>query len=389
MFNPINLSSNYINEVIKNGFRTSKNKFFNNLLVKKFCEKIGVKYGVTVNSGTSGLHAALLSLELNKDDEVIIPSITMSAVAYAVLLAGAKPIFADIDNETLNIDLESIKNKISEKTKAIICVSLFGLPIDYTKLMKIIRKKKKIYLIEDNAECIFAKHKNKYAGSYGDFSVFSFQSSKTLTCGEGGIVVCKSKNLYIKLKMYSNLGYYINKNSYKRNRLNLQNTSFQRHKILGFNYRLSEIGAAIVLAQLKNSNKIVNFRKKSGEAFSKLLSNYNFAKTQKIIKENTHSYWAFPIIFKKKIYYDYFQKNFAKNGGDYFYGCWLPPYKEKFYKDLKLPRPFCNNAESLQKRILQLKTNYYDKKTLNLQVKALKAVLEKINNKIKSNNNFI
>lgn len=144
MFNPINLSPNHINEVIKNGFRTSKNKFFNNLLIKKFCEKIGVKYGVTVNSGTSGLHAALLSLELNKDDEVIIPSITMSAVAYAVLLAGAKPIFADIDNETLNIDLEFIKNKISKKTKAIICVSLFGLPIDYTKLIKIIRKKKNL-----------------------------------------------------------------------------------------------------------------------------------------------------------------------------------------------------------------------------------------------------
>jgi perosamine synthetase len=391
MFNPVKLGFKNIKEVIKNGFRTSKNKYFNNLLIKKFCKKIGVAYGITVNSGTSGLHVALLSLELKKDDEVIIPAITMSAVAYAVLLAGAKPIFADIDKETLNIDLESIKNKISNKTKVIICVSLFGLPVDYTKLIRIIRKeRKKIYLIEDNAECVFAKHKNKYAGSYGDFSVFSFQSSKTLTCGEGGIVLCKDKDLYVKSKMYSNLGYYTNKNSYNKNRLNLQNTSFQRHKLLGFNYRLSEIGAAIVHAQLKNSNKIVNFRKKSGEVFLKLLSNYNFVKTQKIIEENTHSYWAFPIIFKKKIYYDYFQKNFIKNGGDYFYGCWLPPYKEKFYKDLKLTRPSCKNAESLQKRILQLKTNYYDKKTLNLQAKALKAVLEKINNKIKSNdNNFI
>jgi hypothetical protein len=223
MFNPAKLSSKYVDVVLKNGFRTSRNKFFNNLLIKTFCKKIGVNYGVTVSSGTAGLHVALMSLGLKKNDEVIMPSITMSAVAYAILLSGAKPVFADIDKETLNIDFESVKKKINSKTKAIICVSLFGLPPDYTELLKIIsRQNKKIYLIEDNAECMFAKHKNKFAGSYGDFAVFSFQSSKILTCGEGGILVTKNKELYIKSKMYSNLGYYINQNSYNKNRINLK-----------------------------------------------------------------------------------------------------------------------------------------------------------------------
>ena len=95
MFNPVKLSTRYINTVINNGFRTSKNKQFNSLLIQKFCKKIGVKYGVTVSSGTAGLHVALLSLELKKNDEVIMPSITMSAVLYSILLCGAKPVFAD------------------------------------------------------------------------------------------------------------------------------------------------------------------------------------------------------------------------------------------------------------------------------------------------------
>ena len=132
MFNPIQYSSKYVKSVMNNGFRTSKNKNFNSLLIKNFCKKIGVRYGVTVSSGTAGLHVALLSLELKKNDEVIMPAITMSAVLYAILLAGAKPIFADVDEETMCISLESIKSKITSKTKAIVCVSLYGLPPDFT-----------------------------------------------------------------------------------------------------------------------------------------------------------------------------------------------------------------------------------------------------------------
>ena len=138
MFNPIKQSTKYINKVIENGFRTSKNKNFNNLLIKSFCKKVGVKYGVTISSGTAALHTALLSLELKKGDEVIMPAITMSAVAYSIILVGAKPIFADVDINTMNIDPNSVKQKITDKTRAIICVSLYGLPPNYTKLKDII-----------------------------------------------------------------------------------------------------------------------------------------------------------------------------------------------------------------------------------------------------------
>ncbi len=382
MFNPIKQSTKYINKVIENGFRTSKNKNFNNLLIKSFCKKVGVKYGVTISSGTAALHTALLSLELKKGDEVIMPAITMSAVAYSIILVGAKPIFADVDINTMNIDPNSVKQKITDKTRAIICVSLYGLPPNYTKLKDIIKKnKKKIFLVEDNAECLFAKHNRKFAGSFGDFSMFSFQSSKTITCGEGGILLTNNKKLYLKAKMYSNLGYYINNNTYQKNRLMLQGTDFKRHQLLGFNYRLSELGAAAVLGQLEGSEKIIQYRIKSGVKFNDIVKNYDFIKSQLVESHNTHSYWAFSIVFKNTNYFNLFKNIFVKHGGDFFYGCWLPPYKEEFYKKLKFNKQTCKNAESIQKRTVQLKTNYYNNKDLTKQLIALKKTLHDIETK--------
>lgn len=379
MFNPIRLSSKYINKVLSDGFRTSSNKNFNIALINEFCKKIGVKYGITLSSGTSALHVALLGLNLKKNDEVIMPSITMSAVAYAIILAGGKPIFADVDKDTLNIDPKSVESKINKKTKAIISVALFGLPPNYTELKKIISKNKnKIFLIEDNAECVFAMHNGKYAGSFGDMSTFSFQSSKTLTCGEGGILLTNNKKLYLTCKMKSNLGYYINNHTYKKNRLNLQRTNFKRHEILGFNYRLSELGAATVYGQIKKSAKIIKFRLEAGEKFKKIIINYTFVTTQKIAKNTNHSYWAFPLIFKKKNYCDLFTKLFNKNGGDFYYGCWMLPYKEKFYKDLKFYKPKCKNAESIQERTIQLKTNYFNSRELKKQTEILDKTLKQI-----------
>ena len=384
MFNPIKFSTKYINTVINNGFRTSKNKQFNSILVKNFCKKIGTKYGVTVSSGTAGLHVALLSLELKKNDEVIMPAITMSAVLYSIILCGAKPVFADINEDTMCISTDSIKSKITKNTKAIVSVSLFGLPPKLSEIKSIIKKtKKKMYLIEDNAESLLAKHKNKSVGNFGDFSMFSFQASKMLTCGEGGILVSNNKALYERSKIYSNLGYFLKNGSYKKIREDLQNTNFKRHKLLGLNYRLSELGAATVLGQLNNVNKILNFRKKAGNRFKNLIQNYKFVKTQKIEKNNTHSYWTFALIFDSKKIYSLFKKYFNKNGGDYFYGCWLPPYREDFYKRSRRNGKIeCKIAEKLQKRTIQLKTNYYSELDLEKQIKAIKTTLDKISKQI-------
>ena len=313
MPNLIKYSTKYINQAVDNQFRTSKNRHFNNLLINEFCNKINVKYGVTVSSGTAGLHTTLLSLELKKNDEVILPAITMSAVAYSILLSGAKPIFADIDENSLNIDPTSVEKRITKNTKAIICVSLYGLPPDYTTLKKIIKKyKKKIYLIEDNAECVMGSYKKKIAGSFGDFSIFSFQSSKVLTCGEGGMIVTNDKRLWAKAKVYSNLGYYISKKTYEQIRINLQNTNFKRHKVLGYKYTLSDLSAAVVYGQLKKINLLCKIRNDCAKEYKKIINKFSFIKTQEYSQSYKHGYWAFSLLFNNKKYYEFFKNNFVK-----------------------------------------------------------------------------
>ena len=385
MPNLIKYSTKYINQAVDNQFRTSKNRHFNNLLINEFCNKINVKYGVTVSSGTAGLHTTLLSLELKKNDEVIMPAITMSAVAYSILLSGAKPIFADIDENSLNIDPTSVEKRITKNTKAIICVSLYGLPPNYTALKKIIKNyKKKIYLIEDNAECVMGSYKKKIAGSFGDFSIFSFQSSKVLTCGEGGIIVTNDKRLWEKAKVYSNLGYYISKKTYEQIRINLQNTNFKRHKVLGYKYSLSDLSAAVVYGQLKKINLLCKIRNDCAKEYKKKINKFSFIKTQEYSQSYKHGYWAFSLLFNNKKYYEFFKKQFRKNGGDFFYACWRLAYQEEFYKKLKIKYKKCEKAENIQQRLIQLKTNYSDRNDLLKQCKALEKTLSQIKNKYKN-----
>ena len=385
MLNLIKYSTKYINQAVNNQFRTSKNKHFNNLLTKEFCKKINVKYGVTVSSGTAGLHTALLSLELKKNDEIIMPAITMSAVAYSILLSGAKPIFADIEEDSLNIDPTSVEKKITKNTKAIICVSLYGLPPNYAALKKIIKKyKKKIFLIEDNAECVMGSYKKKIAGSFGDFSMFSFQSSKVLTCGEGGIIVTNDKRLWEKAKVYSNLGYYVMKKTYVQRRINLQNTNFKRHKVLGYKYSLSDLSAAVVYGQLKKLNLLCRIRNNCAKEYKKIINKFSFIKTQEYSQSYKHGYWAFSVLFSNKKYYEFFKKKFRKNGGDFFYACWRLSYQEEFYKKLRIKYKKCKKAENIQQRLIQLKTNYSDRNDLLKQCKVLEKTFSQIKDKYKN-----
>jgi len=385
MPNLIKYSTKYIKQAVNNQFRTSKNRYFNNLLTTKFCKKINVKYGVTVSSGTAGLHTILLSLELKKNDEVIMPAITMSAVAYSILLSGAKPIFVDIDENSLNIDPTSVEKRITKNTKAIICVSLYGLPPNYTALKKIIKNyKKKIYLIEDNAECVIGSYKKQIAGSFGDFSMFSFQSSKVLTCGEGGIIVTNDKRLWEKAKVYSNLGYYVMKKTYVQRRINLQNTNFKRHKVLGYKYSLSDLSAAVVYGQLKKLNLLCRIRNNCAKEYKKIINKFSFIKTQEYSQSYKHGYWAFSVLFSNKKYYEFFKKKFRKNGGDFFYACWRLSYQEEFYKKLRIKYKKCKKAENIQQRLIQLKTNYSDRNDLLKQCKVLEKTFSQIKDKYKN-----
>ena len=380
MDNQFSTSKKYIDQVLRDKFRTSRNKNFNTRVIKLFCQKIGVKYGITVNSGTSGLHSALLSLNLNKNDEVLMPAITMSAVAYSIILSGAKPVFVDIDKDTLNIDIKDLQKKISNKTKALICVALFGLMPNYGLIKKIIKKsKKKIFIIEDNAECMIGKYGKKFAGNHGDFAMFSFQASKTISSGEGGIIVTNNKKLWNNAKLASNLGYKSRNLNYINLRKKLSGTNFSRHVSLGFNYRLSELNAALIYGQLKQLKNILLKRKTNAEKFLKVIKKYqDIIFTQKIDKNISHAFWTVPIVFKNYENLKKFEKLWFRHRGDFYYGCWKIPYQEDFFKKLGISHNKCHTAESIQRRTIQLNTNYDKKSELKKQLNILNKVLKKL-----------
>ncbi len=208
--------------------------------VKKFEENIsayvGQRNGIAVSSGTAALHCALHSLNLSPGDEVITTPFTFIATINAILFCGAKPIFVDIDEETYNINPKLIENKITAKTKAIIAVDLFGQTCDYEQIQKI-AKEKNLIIIEDACQSIGAEYQGKKAGSLGDISVFSFYATKNITCGEGGMLVTNNANFAQKTREFRNHG---QKEGERYNYLSL-----------GYNYRMTEIQAALGVEQLK------------------------------------------------------------------------------------------------------------------------------------------
>lgn len=216
--------------------------YYNNKFERTFKKFIGSKYSIATSSCTGATHIVLKAMNLKKNDEVILPDITWFSCASAIDYLGAKPIFVDIDPDTLCIDPKEIERKITKKTKAILMVHLYGAVCDIQRINKI-AKKNKIFLIEDCAESLGSKYKNKLTGTFGDVSVFSFHGSKTITTGgEGGAITTNNKTLYKKMFKISNHG----KNSKK--------VFFQDE--VGFKYKMSTIQCAMGISQIKKVNKL-------------------------------------------------------------------------------------------------------------------------------------
>lgn len=369
-----NLEKRFVQNVLDSQFSASKSTNYNELLQKIVCKKFKCKYAIPLANGTAGLHVALLSLNIKKGDEVIVPSLTMSSTAISVILAGGVPKFADIDPNTLTIDPKSIKKLINSKTRGLITVSVYGLMPKFSEIKQIVRSKN-IFLIEDNAECFLGKDEKKFDGAYGDFSMYSFQSSKHITCGNGGILTTNNKKLMTRAKEISNLGYPLGrKKSFKR--VNIQDPNFSRHVTLGLNYRLPELCAAVAYAQMKRINELVNARITAAKSFINILKNYDFIKLQHVPKKYKHTYWSCAFVLDVKSEKDWykFKAIFNKNKGDFFYSAWKPAYLEPFFTKYKVKHN-CPVAEYSQKRIIQLKTNYWDTSQLKRQVKILEQTL--------------
>lgn len=366
------IEKSYILDVLKHEFSTSYNSTYNNLLEKKFAKKVCCDYAMGHINGTATMHTALAALGVKAGDEVIVPPLTMSSTSLAVLQNGSIPVYADVDKDTFNIRADAIEKVITPKTKAVITVSLYGLPPEYEKIIEIC-KKHNLYLVEDNAECFLGTYKGKVVGQFGDFSSFSFQASKHLTCGEGGMLVCRDLDLANKARQFNTLGYAgVSATKGKISRNDIQDPNYSRHVAFGFNYRMSELQAAIALGQLERAEELVNQRIKVAELFDNVVTGCDFLNSQKTPTNCTNSYWAYSMVLKtdnpETDWYK-FRDLFQKNGGDGYYAAWKLSYNEPYFHTVvqnsegvwqKYEKDLCPNAEYLQPRMIQLKTNYWD-----------------------------
>jgi perosamine synthetase len=385
------LERKYVLDVLDSQFKTSQGAVYMEKFENAFLEKFKSKFAISHVNGTATMHSALEAAGIGHRDEVIVPPLTMSATSLAVLHANATPIFADIDLDTFVIDVGSIEEKISERTKAIIPVALYGLSPDMDPIMEI-AKKFDLLVIEDNAQAFFSYYKNRLVGTLGHAASFSFQSSKHLTSGEGGIITTNDEALAIGIRKVSGLGYKnIGAKKARISKDEIQHPSFERHDHVGWNYRMSELNCAVALAQVERAEELIGLRKKAGSIFEEVVDGYDWFKSQVIPEDYKSSYWAFSC----KLNIDYlswntFRKEYLKRGGDKYYGAWQLTYNEPLFRDrLFLQRSgliqanydknLCPNAEIIQPRIKQFKTNYLEDGAVEKQAEILKSTLEYFN----------
>ena len=318
------LSSNdikYLNKTLKEGWISSDGpdvKKFEN----SFSKKINRKYSIAVSSGTAALEIALKSLNLKKGDEVIIPNFTIISNALAVIKQNAKPVLIDCDLKTWNIKIEDIKKKITRKTKAIIITHIYSFSNDMDKIIKIC-KKYRIHLIEDAAEVLGLKYKKKMCGSFGVISTFSFYANKQLTTGEGGMISTNNFNLYKKCLSLRNLCFG------EKIRFN--------HNDIGWNYRLTNIQAALGISQLNKLDWVVKRKIFVGNYYYKKLSkNKNIYMTPPNISHSKNIYWVVGILIKnKKILASKIIKKLNSHGIGARPFFW-PMHEQEVFKKMKL-----------------------------------------------------
>ena len=356
----------------------------------KFCELSGAKYSIAVNSATSGLHAALVAAEVGPGDEVIQPALTVIMNSLVTIACGATPVFVDINPNTWNIDADSIRKKITPKTKAIMAVSLFGLPLDIEPIMQL-AKEFNLIVIDDSAETITGNHKGKFPGTHADMAVYSFENKKHMSSGsEGGMVITSNPDLAKKVRKFSGIGYKNLTASAGRTSLassEFQNPEYERHDVLGLNYRMNAITAAIGLAQLERIEFLVNRRISIGEMFTEAVMDCEYFVPQGHLENTTHTFYTFGVRYLghklRGISWKDFYNRYTSKGGNGFYSAWVNPYLEPVLKGKKMGSQIFDNglcpiAEEYQKTIMLFKTNQRNPEEAKKDVKILKDLIIEI-----------
>ncbi len=328
----------FVNQALKTNWISSEGPFVKKFEIN-FSKYNKKKYGVAVSNGTAALEIAIKSLNLKKNSEVIIPSFSIISTVNAVIKNNLKPILVDCDLDTWNMNINKTLKKITRKTRAIIITHIYGLPVDMRKIIEV-AKKRKITIIEDAAEVIGLKYNKKICGSFGDISTFSFYANKHITTGEGGMICTNNKKYFEKCKSLRNLSF--------------SKSYFNRfdHDDIGWNYRMSNLQAALGCGQLRNISWIINRKRQIGNRyFDKLKDNKNIILQKNKTKYSKNIYWVFGVLLKKnnkfsrdKVMEKLYQLNIDTR--PFF----LSMNKQKIFKKLKIfKRVKMPNAENLSK----------------------------------------
>lgn len=371
------LERQYVNEVLDTDFRSSSGSTMMRRLEQAFSQRYGMSYGISFVNGTTTMHAALEAMGIGEGDEVIVPPLTMSATTFAVLQANATPVFADVDERTFQIDPQSIRSRITANTKAIITVALYGLSPDMDPIMEVAREFG-VKVIEDNAECFLGEYKGRLVGAIGDCSSFSFQSTKHLTSGEGGMILTNDLQLAENIRKVQSLGYAgVSATKGKITKLDIQSPDYSRHVTMGWNYRMPELCCAVALAQTERMDELVGQRIAAARLFSEAAAPFQDWFTEQYTgPEYVNSYWTWVAVLKRDdLTWHSLRDALIRNGCDGIYAAWKLTYMEPMFTSLNLLNRekyispanlasyapgLCPVAEWLQPRLFQFKTNYWD-----------------------------
>lgn len=343
-----------VTEVLKSDFLTCGPKIGE--LEEKLCRLTGAKYAVVCSNGTAALHIACQAAGIGEGDELITTPITFAASANCALYCGAKPVFADINEETYNIDPASVKEKMTERTKAVVAVDFTGQAVELDELLALCHERGAV-LIEDGAHSIGTTYKGRAVGSVADMTTFSFHPVKTVTGGEGGAVLTNSEAYYKKLLLYRAHGITRDPAQLKRES---DGPWYYEQIALGMNYRMTDMQAALIISQLDKIERFSRRRKEIVEMYNEAFSQMPELFVQREIPESDTT---------RHLYILRIRPEKLAIGRKEFFDCmaaeniccnvhYIPVYRHPYYEALGYPKGLCPRAEKLYEEILSLPLYY-------------------------------
>jgi perosamine synthetase len=372
----------YLDDVLSHGFGASESGSMNEKLERKFSELHNKKFAIAANSGTSTLHMALHSFGIGPGDEVIVPALSVAMCGFVVAHCGANIVYADILPDTFLIDPADIKKKITDRTRAIMPVHMYGNMCNMEEIMKI-AKNNDLYVVEDCAQCLFASDdKGRKSGTIGHVGSWSFENSKHISTGDGGMVATDDEDLGTKMRQFGGVGY---KNitalggKVRIDRSVFQDPNYERFIKIAYNYRMPELCAAVGLAQLEKVDEFISLRRKMGQEYMESIKNSELFIPQLVQSGYANTYYTFAARFMGDKYgiswYD-FRKKYMEFGGDGIYAATKTINNEPCFQNNKIGYGDAPISEMLQKQLMLFTTNQMNEVEREIQINAMQKTLD-------------